>query len=90
MKTRVSHLFRFFTIEMFSITIIAWVLIIFGIMYYELDTITNIKDFFCLLYTTYMDDDDLLFLIFLFTFSSAYPFYYKSTIEVTATEDCLV
>lgn len=45
-KTRVSHLFRFFTIEMISITIIAWVLIIFGIMYYELDTITNIKDFF--------------------------------------------
>ena len=56
MKTRVSHLFRFFTIEMISITIIAWVLIIFGIMYYELDTITNIKDFFCLLYTTYMSN----------------------------------
>lgn len=90
MKTRVSHLFRFFTIEMISITIIAWVLIIFSIMYYDLDTITNIKDFFCLLYTTYMDDNDLLFLIFLFTFSSSYPFYYKSTIEVTATEDCLI
>ena len=90
MKTRVSYLFRFFTIEMIAITIIAWVLIIFGIMYYNLDTITNIKDFFRLLYITYIDDDDLLFLIFLFTFSSSYPFYYKSTIEVTATEDCLV
>lgn len=90
MKTRVSHLFRFFTIEMISITIIAWVLIIFSIMYYDFDTITNIKDFFRLLYITYIDGDDLFFLIFLFTFSSAYPFYYKSTIEVTATEDCLV
>ena len=90
MKTRVSHLFRGFTIESVVGTVITFLLIIFGIMYYDLDTITNIKDFFRLLYITYIDGDDLFFLIFLFAFSSSYPFYYKSTIEVTATEDCLV
>ena len=90
MKTRVSHLFRGFTIESVVGTVITFLLIIFGIMYYDLDTITNIKDFFRLLYITYIDGDDLFFLIFLFAFSLSYPFYYKSTIEVTATEDCLI
>ena len=66
------------------------VIALLNIMGHHIEYRENISSNKNRFYITYIDGDDLFFLIFLFTFSSAYPFYYKSTIEVTATEDCLV
>lgn len=93
MKTRVSHLFRIFNIEALVGAIIIWFLLLFTFLSIELDFSDNvgIRSLLLTAYYTYEETVAVyLFVIFQPFFILYYPIYYKSTIEVTATEDCLI